>query len=82
MVVNNQSNGTVNWSQGNAGPAPLTATVQSGQLASGQESQPFTPSGSAPYVVAFTGACNVTSPKINDADATVTLDRNCAVTVS
>lgn len=82
MVVNNQSNGPVVWSQGNSGPAPKTAIVQSGQLGSGQASAPFTPSGSPPYTVTFTGTCNVISCAFSKAEATVTLEKNCTVSVS
>jgi hypothetical protein len=83
MVVNNQSSGTVNWSQGTA-PLPEERLVvgQSGQLVSGGKTGNLTPSGKSPWVVTFSnGSQSAPSVPFCNADAEVTLNSDWTVTV-
>lgn len=83
MVVNNQSNGTVNWSQGTA-PDPEKRLVvgQSGQLGPDSETGNLTPSGKSPWTVTFSNSSqSATSVPFCNSDAEITLNSDWTVTV-
>lgn len=92
MVVQNQTNDNVNWTQTGGPGQDKTSDVgavveQSGSLTakgSSGSSETITPVGTNPWTVLFSSSTHpkVPSPAIYDANATVTLDADWTISVT
>lgn len=82
MVLQNQTNDTVNWTQ-TGGGANAGTPSQSGTLPPGGQTT-ITPVGKPPWTVTFSDSAGqqASSGPITNANATVTLNSNWTVSIS